>query len=603
VQRHFSWSIRSLALPLLVVVCLLAACTSGSKSPSPPSTAGQSFPLPSTAGQSFPVPAFEEISRLLSTNQGVSIGDPISVDGVASGLLHFQRFSETGSAIVNAAEQHSDGCIYVAYTPPKGPLWYDSYWANDASPTKSRQIAVGANDSRPFSSGEGNIKDANENTSTWQRPDQAFRGGRGPAPRWFTLCVPKDVPPTQWSSDIKSKIPPHRSGVLLLDSGAYCFWDEQSISSTIAGGGPPGWQTVLPLDTNGNNGQKKFFPDDPLNAVVNGIRNYYPTWQQLVDIAHNPRLSIVDILRWRGHPSFEDLGRRRMPWMSSTVEGIVTNSFLSGYDYGGNHRPPRSGYYLGNINPESVDADFFYPAVNDCASFGVQNKLCDDWVTFVRPEIDYEFTLGSSPEARGAAKCCLDENDLGQGNLNLEHQGSLENEIEEWLVPGGYRPEPGDRIVMTGRWIVDCGHADWHTELHPIEAYVSSHTQTGRADATDKMEAIANVVVTGDWTGNTLAFDVWPTARPRPDAKLRWQMEPCCYGSGGDGAGINVSIQKALEPADNPNHLHITIVSRVPAGPLLTKNLNDVYPDTPGTDTDHTVIRRLATRFHVWWEM
>jgi hypothetical protein len=44
-------------------------------------------------------------------------------------------------------------------------------------------------------------------------------------------------------------------------------------------------------------------------------------------------------------------------------------------------------------------------------------------------------------------------------------------------------------------------------------------------------------------------------------------------------------------------------VSRVPAGPLLTKNLNDVYPDTPGTDTDHTVIRRLATRFHVWWEM
>ena len=30
-----------------------------------------------------------------------------------------------------------------------------------------------------------------------------------------------------------------------------------------------------------------------------------------------------------------------------------------------------------------------------------------------------------------------------------------------------YRPRLGDRVAVFGRWIVDCGHTDFHTEIHP----------------------------------------------------------------------------------------------------------------------------------------
>ena len=45
-------------------------------------------------------------------------------------------------------------------------------------------------------------------------------------------------------------------------------------------------------------------------------------------------------------------------------------------------------------------------------------------------------------------------------------RGRLVMEMEQGLIPVPFRPLIGDRIVMHGRWIVDCGH-DYHTEIHP----------------------------------------------------------------------------------------------------------------------------------------
>ena len=41
--------------------------------------------------------------------------------------------------------------------------------------------------------------------------------------------------------------------------------------------------------------------------------------------------------------------------------------------------------------------------------------------------------------------------------------------------PGFDRPAIGDRILVGGRYIVDCGHPDLHTELHPISFLAWSH--------------------------------------------------------------------------------------------------------------------------------
>ncbi|WP_308465792.1 hypothetical protein [Rathayibacter soli] len=45
--------------------------------------------------------------------------------------------------------------------------------------------------------------------------------------------------------------------------------------------------------------------------------------------------------------------------------------------------------------------------------------------------------------------------------------GILGLEVDGALVPPTYRPESGDRIALYGRWIVDAGHSDFHTEIHP----------------------------------------------------------------------------------------------------------------------------------------
>lgn len=45
--------------------------------------------------------------------------------------------------------------------------------------------------------------------------------------------------------------------------------------------------------------------------------------------------------------------------------------------------------------------------------------------------------------------------------------GLLPVEIDGTLVPADYRIEHGDRIAVYGRWIVDAGHNDFHSEIHP----------------------------------------------------------------------------------------------------------------------------------------
>jgi hypothetical protein len=41
----------------------------------------------------------------------------------------------------------------------------------------------------------------------------------------------------------------------------------------------------------------------------------------------------------------------------------------------------------------------------------------------------------------------------------------------------GYIPQEGDRIAMRGRWLIDCGHNDFHGELHPITFMAFGHAE------------------------------------------------------------------------------------------------------------------------------
>ena len=64
--------------------------------------------------------------------------------------------------------------------------------------------------------------------------------------------------------------------------------------------------------------------------------------------------------------------------------------------------------------------------------------------------------------------------------------GSLHTEIEEGLIPEAYLPEANDWVYMRGHHIVDCGHENFTSEIHPPTILVKAHSdqQTGLVRST-----------------------------------------------------------------------------------------------------------------------
>jgi hypothetical protein len=84
-------------------------------------------------------------------------------------------------------------------------------------------------------------------------------------------------------------------------------------------------------------------------------------------------------------------------------------------------------------------------------------------------------------------------------NPNLTDEAAfIEFEMEQGLIPEGYWPDCGDRVASLGRLIVDCGHSNYSTEIHPplVFAKASSH-----ADQTD-VKLFSRAFLTSQWFGN-----------------------------------------------------------------------------------------------------
>jgi hypothetical protein len=342
------------------------------------------------------------------------------------------------------------------------------------------------------------------------------------------------------------------------------------------------WQTLLPINTPGKElGQRKYDPSRPAGDPG----NHYVSWDELMNLMQTDLPRAQEIMKWGGHPNSDDYNDNRpIPWLSSTIEGIVTNSCLAGRDVAFTHRERVGGYWLGKIEP---------PYHEDCGTFEANNAFCNDWEVFVKPYSPYGFLLArdeteeiSSIDITTKPPTII-HHKIKQGNFNEEYNGTLEGELEQWLVPVGYRPEPGDHILMTGRWIIDCGHDDWHTELHPYELIVSSHTEaSNKQEAINKVEVAASVVVTGAWAGGTLEFDIWPPARPLPNTILHWEREQ------DPNVVQELTVEEKLQPENNPNHIHVKVTSTAPWSPMPMGNSNDIYYNTT---------RRLATTYRLWW--
>jgi hypothetical protein len=62
---------------------------------------------------------------------------------------------------------------------------------------------------------------------------------------------------------------------------------------------------------------------------------------------------------------------------------------------------------------------------------------------------------------------------------------SLHTEIAEGLVPHGtdgkylpgFTPNDNDQVAAYGPWVIDCGHDDFHTEIHPASVLAFAHAE------------------------------------------------------------------------------------------------------------------------------
>jgi hypothetical protein len=563
------------------------------------------------------VPEFAGIARALRQRQGIDVGGAVAPDQPGDSLIRFQQFGGPTSMGRATFEEHPDGTIYLAYVAPRWPAWYDVSKAEDREGPRERPLATAVG-RRPLAA----LLATNGDSIMWRPAAQAFPRGSAPQPRWLRFQEPTTDPCAADRSHLAAlerdlaQRPRSRLGRLLLQVkepfqrieilrlsrelstpacqprriaqwatlftrpdphllamvvpratrplehvGDYCFRDVVSPFDLFKTG-PPSWQTILPDGAfanrrDGDNGAKRLDPE----RVVQAVGNHLVTWQELVDLMQSQPDQARRILTWTGHPTREDIKDHPIPWLSSTLEGVVTNSFLSGSDYAGSHNEAPAGYWLGDAGPGTWA---------NCGLLEARHSLCNDWVVNVRPDPPYRFLLARDRDREAGSE-------QETGNFSDELGGNLEGEVEQWLIPTGFRPEPGDRIQMVGRWVVDCGHADWHTELHPIEAFVSAHLVHGAT--------LATLVVTGDWAGGALELKLWPPTRPAADRHLAWKRVAVPVSRG-------VTITEVLEPPDAPNHVVVRIRSTAPREPLRTGDWNEVTPDPT---------RRVAAKFRVWW--
>jgi hypothetical protein len=77
-------------------------------------------------------------------------------------------------------------------------------------------------------------------------------------------------------------------------------------------------------------------------------------------------------------------------------------------------------------------------------------------------------------------------------------------------------PEVGDLFFAAGRWIIDCGHTPYRTELHPVFMFAKMKM----AHFEGHLATRADVWVNGWYPGDPIEFDIFPPPRPSPDAIL-----------------------------------------------------------------------------------
>lgn len=140
-------------------------------------------------------------------------------------------------------------------------------------------------------------------------------------------------------------------------------------------------------------------------------------------------------------------------------------------------------------------------------------------------------------------------------------------------------PQIGDLVHMTGRWIIDCGHSTYKSELHPIFSFARMKTVTSETNTFTGLEdplfggkpaTRVAIWVNGWYPGgddNAIEFDIFPPPRPSPTAVLHI-VKPADPVPASDTASDRVNLDYTIGPAGSATKVHLRFTAKRRENPV-----------------------------------
>ena len=212
-------------------------------------------------------------------------------------------------------------------------------------------------------------------------------------------------------------------------------------------------------------------------------------------------------------------------YTGTPIFGVITDSALAGEDFAFSHE------WSYNCPFETLRLD--------CPS---------DWTLHVTP-VGPHRDIGDFPSLFAAGN---------PDSVEIEYE-RFYGDFAVWMG----RPAVGDLFFAVGRWIIDCGHPTFKSELHPI--YMSAKMKTVTS-LTDPFTGLVNnnpfggqpatqadIWVNGWYPGGTpIEVDLFPPPRPTPTARLVVNKPVDA------DAAFGVDIEYSLAPQNAATHVHVT---------------------------------------------
>jgi hypothetical protein len=199
--------------------------------------------------------------------------------------------------------------------------------------------------------------------------------------------------------------------------------------------------------------------------------------------------------------------------------------------------------------------------------FGSDFDLDVGWAA--NPNQDFLVAPDIAPDADQTARNAAAINTFGAGGK------AIHVEMETGLLPSAFRPSVNDSVAVWGRWIVDCGHPVFQSEIHPPLMLVKA---TRANDLTTQSTVITRPFLVGQDFGGDGLFDYlvkqlgqlvagsiaggpWALLQPPLSARTNILTTPF--------TGLHIFIYKLRPPVQQPAKMklfvsyHFTVKSSV----------------------------------------